>query len=244
MSKTDNLKDYLEDLYQGIVSKKPGASKNPQDFRREIESIVGGSNIPEWDGSSTVEDENGEIVSTEGLAYRLGYGNGEYYYICDGLGTTSDTDIVIASEYDGKAVKELKSDAFANTNITSVVIADSLTSIADSAFYYCQTLARVTIGKGVKSIGVMSFSNCPLLTSITLPEGVTSIGMQAFMGCRGLKSIVIPKSVVSVASQAFSYCSNLTDVYYSGTEAEWNAITFGSDNTQLTNATIHYNSNN
>lgn len=39
MSKTNNLKDYLTDLYEGISSRKPDASRNPQDFRREIESI-------------------------------------------------------------------------------------------------------------------------------------------------------------------------------------------------------------
>jgi hypothetical protein len=42
MSKQDNLKDYLTDLYQGIASKKPNASRNPQNFRREIESIETG----------------------------------------------------------------------------------------------------------------------------------------------------------------------------------------------------------
>lgn len=39
MSKKDNLKDYLADLYEGIASRKPNASKNPQDFRSEIEGI-------------------------------------------------------------------------------------------------------------------------------------------------------------------------------------------------------------
>jgi hypothetical protein len=43
MGKQDNLKDYLIDLYEGIVSKKPNASRNPQNFRAEIESIVTGS---------------------------------------------------------------------------------------------------------------------------------------------------------------------------------------------------------
>lgn len=43
MSKQDNLKDFLTDLYAGIVSKKPNASRNPQDFRSEIESIELGS---------------------------------------------------------------------------------------------------------------------------------------------------------------------------------------------------------
>ena len=40
MAKNNNLKDYLVDLYQGIASRKPNASKNPQDFRSEIENLV------------------------------------------------------------------------------------------------------------------------------------------------------------------------------------------------------------
>lgn len=44
MSKENNLHDYFADLYQGIASKKPDASKNPQDFRAEIEALgtIGG----------------------------------------------------------------------------------------------------------------------------------------------------------------------------------------------------------
>jgi len=40
----------------------------------------------------------------------------------------------------------------------------------------------------------------------------------------------------------FWYCDSLTDVYYSGNEEEWNAISIGDDNGDLTNATIHYGS--
>jgi hypothetical protein len=52
MSKKDNLHDFLEDLHEGILTKKPGASRNPQDFRSEIESIVsgGGASLAEFDG--------------------------------------------------------------------------------------------------------------------------------------------------------------------------------------------------
>lgn len=53
MAKNDNLNDYLADLYLGIRSKNPNASKNPQDFRSEIENISTADSIPEWDGSLT-----------------------------------------------------------------------------------------------------------------------------------------------------------------------------------------------
>ena len=51
-------------------------------------------------------------------------------------------------------------------------------------------------------------------------------------------SCVLPSPV----GDASFYGSNaLTDVYFSGTEEEWTAITINSGNDYLKNATIHYN---
>ncbi|MGN1227625.1 MAG: leucine-rich repeat domain-containing protein [Christensenellales bacterium] len=70
---------------------------------------------------------------------------------------------------------------------------------------------------------------------------LTQIYPYAFYGCSGLTgSITIPEGVTSIGTYAFYGCSGLTDVYYSGTEEQWNAITIGSNNTLLTNATINY----
>lgn len=60
MAKNNNLQDYLKDLYAGILLKKPNASKNPQDFRTEIESIKAG---PNYDGG-IVDGEYPEVDST------------------------------------------------------------------------------------------------------------------------------------------------------------------------------------
>lgn len=40
MAKNNNLKDYLKDLYAGISTVKPSASRDPQQFRSEIESLA------------------------------------------------------------------------------------------------------------------------------------------------------------------------------------------------------------
>ena len=66
-------------------------------------------------------------------------------------------------------------------------------------------------------------------TSFTIPDGVTSIGDIAFRGCLGLESIVIPDSVTSIGVCTFDDCSGLTSISYSGTKAQWNAISKGSD---------------
>ena len=44
-----------------------------------------------------------------------------------------------------------------------------------------------------------------------------------------------------IDSSAFKGCDILTDVYYTGTEAEWDAIEIAANNDSLNNATIHFN---
>ena len=70
---------------------------------------------------------------------------------------------------------------------------------------------------------------------------MTSIGIYAFYGCSGLTSVTIPEGVTSIGDRAFGGCDAITDVYYSGTEEDWQAIEIGNYNDALSDATIHYN---
>ncbi|MBE6734038.1 MAG: hypothetical protein E7563_01680 [Ruminococcaceae bacterium] len=101
--------------------------------------------------------------------------------------------------------------------------------------------ANTVIPSSVTSIGEWAFLDCTSLTSITIPSSVTSIGKYAFLDCTSLTSITIPSSVTSIENSAFYLCRMLNDVYYSGTQAQWNAIEIGDDNEDLLDAEIHYN---
>lgn len=113
------------------------------------------------------------------------------------------------------------------SSLASITIPDSVTSIGYEAFFNCSSLASITIPYGLTSIGNSTFSGCTKLTSITIPDSVTSFGMWAFNGCTKLTNITIPDSVTSFKFATFSGCTALKDIYYTGTEEQWNAISKG-----------------
>ena len=128
--------------------------------------------------------------------------------------------------------------AFYNcTNLTSITIPNSITSIGTQAFEYCTSLASLTIGTNVSSIGDWAFTSCLRLPSITMPNSITSIGSGVFDACISLTSITIPDSVTSIGSQAFCECSSLTNVTI-GTNVTGIGTYAFSDCISLTSVTI------
>ena len=98
-------------------------------------------------------------------------------------------------------------------SLTSVTIPDSVTSIGNDVFKECSSLTSVTIGNSVTSIGSSAFYRCSSLTSVTIGNSVTSIVNYAFYGCSSLTSVTIPDSVTKIGDYAFQYCRSLTSVY-------------------------------
>jgi hypothetical protein len=125
--------------------------------------------------------------------------------------------------------------------LTDITIPDSVTSIGEAAFWCCNSLSSIKIPNSVTYIGDYTFESCGSLTSAEIPYGITDIGDWTFEYCYNLSQVTIPDSVQSIDSSAFNGCYNLTDVYYSGTEEDWNKISiYEYGNEYLTNATRHY----
>ena len=127
-------------------------------------------------------------------------------------------------------------------SLPGIAIPDSVTSIGASAFYNWLKLTNLKIGSGVKEIGDKAFGQAAALKTLTLPDGLETIGYDAFWACKSLTAVTLGSSVRSIGDGAFSKCDSLTDVYYAGTEAQWNAIRIGRDNDPLLNAKIHFES--
>lgn len=63
-----------------------------------------------------------------------------------------------------------------------------------------------------------------LSATITIPGTVTTIADSVFMGCTKLERVDIPDSVTVIGSNAFSGCDSLTEIYYDGSQAQWENI--------------------
>ena len=126
--------------------------------------------------------------------------------------------------------------------IEKIVIKTGVTGIGKYAFFKCDQLTKVTIPGSVTSIGYGAFESCTSLKNITIPDGVTYIGASMFMECTSLKSVSIPSGVTRIDATAFIGCDSLTDIYYSGSEEQWNSISIEGGTTAHPSATVHYNS--
>ncbi len=122
------------------------------------------------------------------------------------------------------------------SDLTSVIIPGSVTTIGNNAFYECSGLTSLTIPNSVTSVGSGIVYNTPWYnnqedgvvyigtvayrykgtmpdnTEIVLKDGTTEIYPRAFEGCSGLTAITIPNSVTSIGYSAFYFCSGLTSV--------------------------------
>jgi hypothetical protein len=127
------------------------------------------------------------------------------------------------------------------TGLKSLEIPSGVTSIEAFTFSYCSGLTSVSLPSGISRIGSWAFGYCSGLTHMTVPAGVTYIDMCTFYDCASLTSVCIPLGVSTIDVSAFYQCQAMTDLYYGGSESDWDEVQIGSGNEYLINTGRHYN---
>lgn len=126
--------------------------------------------------------------------------------------------------------------AFSNSNITKIILPDSINKIENYAFSGCSLLEEVELSSSLKSIGERAFQNCESLKTIYIPKGVKEIGPDAFTNS-SLSTIVLPDSIEKIGEFALKL-AKLTNIYFFGTADQWSIIQKTSDD--YDNITIFY----
>ena len=144
--------------------------------------------------------------------------------------------------------ESIGSDAFAYcTNLEHLRIPPNIKTTGRAIVAECTKLTTAgPYGSGADmefgwtdSIPDYVFYWCSSLSSITIPENVTILGDYAFGHCGALSNVTIPDSVTTIGVGAFAECTSLTDVYYGGTQEQWQLIEIGNNNAPLASAMIH-----
>ena len=147
---------------------------------------------------------------------------------------------------------DIGSKAFYNCTGLKAISIPADTNIGQGALSGCLSLEAIEIDKANEDYctvdGVLFNKNKTALVSYPagktaesyeIPNGVTTVTYGTFASCWNLKSVSIPTSVTSIQEFAFNGCDNLRDVYYSGTQAQWNAIAIDEGNDGFDCADIH-----
>lgn len=86
------------------------------------------------------------------------------------------------------------------------------------------TITPTHLGLPVRSVAVSAFADCTNLSRIALPEGIENIGNNAFYNCTSMEYIVLPASLDMLGVVAFLGCNAMQQIFYCGTQAQWNRI--------------------
>ena len=101
---------------------------------------------------------------------------------------------------------------FEYTNLKEVILPNTITEIAHSAFEVLRRMTKFVVPEGVTTIGEQAFNTCYNFESIVLAESVKTIGSRAFDDCDKMKEITIPNKVTELSDELLVRCNLLEKV--------------------------------
>ncbi len=154
-----------------------------------------------------------------------------------------------------ESVTDIKDESFMDCrSLETLVIPENVKNLTGKAFVNCISLESIIVD--VNNANLTAGRNGVLFSKdnkklvyypankadkiYNVPDGVTTIGKYAFCNAQNLASVVIPDSVTAVEAAAF-YGLNIRDIYFEGTQEEWNAFAVAADTANPVTATVHFN---
>lgn len=190
----------------------------------EVSSEAVSEDVSLEESMDTSDEESSSLsdllnkYSEEGFVFDLNK-EGDGYIFC-GVGTCEATEIVVPSEFEGLPVVEIGPCAFQATDVTSVVIPDSVTKIGDFAFRACKQLRTVTMPAVRRDFGISNsiyedernigvFDGCTDLTLTITAGSFRRIYEGAFRNRPEIVSVILKGNFIALEYEAFAGCTEL-----------------------------------
>ena len=105
----------------------------------------------------------------------------------------------------------------------------------------CGSLTSVKLNGAVEKIYPDALMRCESLEELVIPSTTVSLWSRCLFGCTSLKRLYIMNPTLQwVDAFVGRFLPALTDVYFAGTEEQWNAISIDRFNDMLLEANIHF----
>ena len=128
--------------------------------------------------------------------------------------------------YEGTTYKVTGIDdyAFDDSDVTSVILPNTIKTIGNSAFAYCALLTEIELPASITSVGSSPFTGSSIKNPVTcgskllycptsyegeyhIPMGITELAAYVFAGCTKVTKVIIPYGVTQIPGSAFYKCN-------------------------------------
>ncbi len=178
------------------------------------------------DGDMTLKVAAAPVVS-HGVQYRALKDYGTEVVKFDGASADDMREVNLETDVDGEPVRCVRSKAFLDSDITSVVLPEGVRSIGIRSFAGCASLEKVELPTTLRFIGERAFARCSSLKHVVIPEGVSTIDVGAFRMCTGLERIDLPASLRTLGNNVFVGCKRVKFTAPEGSYAQKRCIEMG-----------------
>ncbi len=208
-----------------VLIESPGMVPASVTVSRDYYSLIG-LDVGEYTISVTASDAGGhredsrpsvpirfEREAENGLVFKLISGGEEYEV--SGKGDATGV-INIPSTYRKKPVTAIGERAFFNeSDVTQVILPDSIVRIGDFAFASCSYLEKINLPPRLMYLGESALSGCRALDgSIKLPDGLTAVSKGTFAYCAELDAVEFGAGISEIGENAFTDCSSLRSLTF------------------------------
>ena len=111
-----------------------------------------------------------------------------------------------------QGVRLIAGGVFSGTDVKTVTLPSSLTSIGEGAFSGCWRLTEIVLPEGLTVLDSRAFANCTRLERITCGNQLDVIPVECFWNCENLEDIKLPDKLKRIEEYAFYRCRDLMSI--------------------------------